>query len=165
MQESNWTELILKPAVSGAARHTYRFLAKNAAEHEAIFRELIANEAMMLQVFQHNILTKGEVAFMVFGGQYSHAVLKIAKPGDFRVQDDFGGSVHDYIASPEEIAFVEKTMSALSTVPAYARVDMIWDNEGRPAVSELEMIEPELWMRKDINAATRFATVLLEQYF
>ena len=45
----------------------------------------------MLQEYQNKITTKGEVAFMIFGGKYSHAVLKKAKPGDFRVQDDFGG--------------------------------------------------------------------------
>jgi glutathione synthase/RimK-type ligase-like ATP-grasp enzyme len=72
----NWKEFILKPAISGAGRHTYRFTKETAIHHEAIFSELIANEAMILQEFQANILTKGEVAFMVFGGKFSHAVLK-----------------------------------------------------------------------------------------
>lgn len=97
---------------------------------------------------------------MVFDGQYSHAVLKKAKQGDFRVQDDFGGTVHPYEANAEEIAFVEKVMACVSPTPVYARVDVIWNNEGDLCVSELEMVEPELWLRNHPKAADRFADAL-----
>lgn len=163
--EKKWEELILKPAVSGAARHTYRFLKKDISEYEQIFKSLIAEEAMLLQEFQLNILSKGELAFMLFGGKYSHSVLKKAKAGDFRVQDDFGGSVMDYQPTVDEITFAEKVIASVDTLPAYARVDVIWDNEGRPCVSELEMIEPELWLRKSTNAATLLANVIFLKYF
>ncbi len=163
--ESGWEELVLKPAISGAARHTYRFLAKDAAKYETIFRELIAKESMLLQAFQHQVLTKGEVAYMAFGGRYSHAVLKRAKPGDFRVQDDFGGTVHPYEASAEEIALVERALAAVAPLPAYARVDVIWDNEDRAVISELELVEPELWFRRSPKAAEMLAEHLLERYF
>jgi glutathione synthase/RimK-type ligase-like ATP-grasp enzyme len=163
--EKKWEELILKPAVSGAARHTYRFLKKDISEYEQIFKSLIAEEAMLLQEFQLNILSKGELAFMLFGGKYSHSVLKKAKAGDFRVQDDFGGSVMDYQPTVDEITFAEKVIASVDTLPAYARVDVIWDNEGKPCVSELEMIEPELWLRKSNKAASLLADVIFLQYF
>ena len=35
--ETGWDELILKPAISGAARHTYRFSADEAAVHRALY--------------------------------------------------------------------------------------------------------------------------------
>lgn len=154
---TGWKERVIKPAISGAARHTYRLNENNIAEHEAIFKELIATESMLLQEFQDNILTKGEVAFMLFGGRYSHAVLKKAKQGDYRVQDDFGGSVHDYTPTAEEISFAEKTVAACSPVPVYSRVDVIWDNDNQLCVSELELIEPELWFRTCSSAAELFA--------
>ena len=47
-------------------------------EHESVFKGLISKEAMLLQPFQKNIVEIGEVSFMVFGGKYSHAVLKKA---------------------------------------------------------------------------------------
>ncbi len=156
-KNTGWQELVIKPAISGAARHTYRLNENNIKEHEAIFRELIQSEAMLLQEFQNNILTKGEVAFMLFGGRYSHAVLKKAKQGDYRVQDDFGGSVLDYNPNVEEIKFAEKAVAACEPVPVYARVDVIWDNENKLCVSELELIEPELWFRKSSKAAELFA--------
>ena len=40
-----------------------------------------------------------------------------------------------------------------SPIPVYARVDVIWDNDNRLAVSEIELIEPELWFRKNNSAA------------
>ena len=33
----------------------------------------------MVQEFQKNILSSGEIAVMLFGGEYSHSVLKKAK--------------------------------------------------------------------------------------
>jgi glutathione synthase/RimK-type ligase-like ATP-grasp enzyme len=149
----DWNETVLKPCISGAARHTYKLTSETLAAHEAIFQELIANEAMLLQPFQHNIVEKGEISMMVFNGSFSHAVLKKAKAGDFRVQDDFGGSVINYTPSEAEIDFAEACVKACPELPIYARVDVFEDNSGKIALSELELIEPELWFRYHPNAA------------
>jgi glutathione synthase/RimK-type ligase-like ATP-grasp enzyme len=163
--DKNWSEFILKPAISGAARHTYRFKKEETKKFDSIFEALIANESMLLQEFQKNILIKGEIALMLFGGRFSHAVLKLPKAGDFRVQDDFGGTVHDYNPTEQEIAFAEKVITTISPLPVYARVDIFWDNEGKPVVSELEMIEPELWFRNSKNAADMLANHIFKNYF
>jgi glutathione synthase/RimK-type ligase-like ATP-grasp enzyme len=157
IEQLDWKEFILKPAISGAARHTYRFTKEESAKHEAIFSELIAKESMLIQEFQTQILTKGEVAFMVFGGKFSHAVLKKAKAGDFRVQDDFGGTIEIYHPNKEEIAFVEEAFAACEPVPVYARIDVIWDNDDQLCIGEIELIEPELWFRMDEKSADRCA--------
>jgi len=94
---------------------------------------------------------------MVIDGKFTHAVLKIAKKGDFRVQDDFGGTVHNYKPTSEEIDFAERVVKACELNPIYARVDMFTDNDGQLAVSELELIEPELWFRKNPDAADKLA--------
>jgi glutathione synthase/RimK-type ligase-like ATP-grasp enzyme len=160
MAASGWPECVLKPAVGGAGRHTYRFDARSIERYEAVFQGLIAQEAMLLQEFMANVPLKGEVTLMLFDGQYTHAVLKKAKRGDFRVQDDFGGTVSDFIPPQELIEFSEELMQALPVVPVYARVDVIWDNENQPCVSELEMIEPELWLRKFPEAAEKMAEAI-----
>lgn len=157
IESLDWSEFILKPAISGSARHTYRFKKDEASKHEEVYAELIANESMLVQEFQTQIMSKGEVAFMVFGGKFSHAVLKKAKAGDFRVQDDFGGTVETYHPSDEEIAFVEKAFAACNPIPVYARIDMIWDNNDELCIGEIELIEPELWFRMDQKSADRCA--------
>lgn len=161
---TRWTDIILKPAISGAARHTYRLNQENISAHEEIFRQLIANESMLLQEFQNPVLEKGEVAYMLFGGKFSHAVLKKAKPGDFRVQDDFGGTVHDYQPSAKEIEFAEHAVAYCQPAPVYARVDVICNNQNELCVSELELIEPELWFRKHKPAAELFALALCKKH-
>ena len=161
-EKFDWDEAILKPAISGAARHTYRLNTKNVPKHETIYRELIANESMLIQEFQNSVLSKGEVSFIIFGGKFSHAILKKAKPGDFRVQDDFGGTLHEYNANEQEIAFAENAVLSCNPLPIYARVDAIWDNQNKLCVSELELIEPELWFRKNKNAADKMAEVILK---
>ena len=114
----------------------------------------------MVQEFQKNILSNGEIAVMLFGGEYSHSVLKKAKKGDFRVQDDFGGSVEIINASTEIIDLAEKTVKSLKTMPLYARVDIILDNGNSPVISELELIEPELWFRFKEESAYKLAEIV-----
>ncbi len=152
-EKCGWKKTVLKPTISGAARHTYKLDANSLNDIEADFSKLIKKEDFMLQEFQENIINKGEVALMLFGGEYSHSILKKAKSGDFRVQDDFGGTVENYIPSSSEIKFAEDTVKCMDPVPDYARVDMIWDNNNEPAVSELELIEPELWFRFNPKSA------------
>ena len=155
--ECHWKETVLKPCIAGTARHTYRVNRQNVNNHESIFQELIRNEAMMLQEFQEHILTKGEVSMMVFNGNFTHAVIKQAKAGDFRVQDDFGGKVTGYSPTQKEINFAEHVMSQCPEVPLYGRVDVMWDNNNEPCVAELEIIEPELWFRFNPKAAEQLA--------
>jgi glutathione synthase/RimK-type ligase-like ATP-grasp enzyme len=160
--ETNWQEVIVKPAISGTARHTYKIQWDEIEKYESVFKTLIAKESMLIQPFMKNITSKGEVALILFGGKFSHAILKKAKEGDFRVQDDFGGSVYDYKANESEIEFAEKVIAACPTLPIYARVDVIWNDENEICVSEVECIEPELWMRKSADAPKLFAQSLLE---
>lgn len=151
---------VVKPCIAGGARHTYKFHEKEWERYDPIFKELVANEAMMLQEFQQRIVSDGEVSMMVFGGKYTHAILKIAKPGDFRVQDDYGGSVQEYQPSKEEIDFAEHTFGQCPEMPMYGRADIFRDNDGKLALAELEIFEPELWFRFYPKAATLFAQQL-----
>ena len=165
VKRSGWKEIILKPVVSGAARHTYRFHSGESLKFEPVFRKLIRQESMMIQEFQEKVPEAGEVAFMLIGGRFTHAVIKRARSGDFRVQDDFGGTVHPYHPDKGEIDFAEKVIGQTGHNPTYARVDAIWDNRGEMAVSELELIEPELWFRYFPRAAELLAKEIMDKYF
>ncbi len=157
MQKKNWNEIVVKPTISGAAKNTYRLKKEDINQFDSTWKKLIYQEDFIVQEFQNNVIKKGEVAMMVIGGKYTHAVLKKAKEGDFRVQDDFGGSIAKYSPSEKMVKLAEKCTGILSAIPSYARVDIIWDNSGDLAVSELELIEPELWFRLNPNAAQKLA--------
>jgi glutathione synthase/RimK-type ligase-like ATP-grasp enzyme len=165
VMESGWSEVILKPVVSGAARHTYRFLPEEVGKYEQLFQRLLKDESLMIQEFQQQVPVRGEVAFMVIGGKFTHAILKKAKEGDFRVQDDYGGTVQSYQPEVAEIVFAETVVEKSGFRPVYARVDAIWDNQDHLAVSELELIEPEMWFRFLPEAADLLAETILRECF
>ena len=89
-----------------------------------------------------------------------YIVLKKANKGDFRVQDDFGGTVSCYAPRKKEIDFANKLIASLPFSPIYARVDIILDNENRLALSELELIEPEMWFRFNRLAPEKIALAI-----
>lgn len=163
LDETGWREAVIKPCVSGAARLTYRVDARNAAEVDRVIEPFRAKESFLLQPFQRTILEQGEDSLMVFGGRYSHAVRKLAKPGDFRVQDDHGGTVHARQPLDAQVELAERAMAACDPRPAYGRVDMIQDDAGRWIVMELELIEPELWLRFAPASATAFARAIAQR--
>ena len=156
-KSKNWKDIVIKPTISGAARHTYHLKNDEIKKFQDKWLSLTNNEDFMVQEFQKNILSSGEIAVMLFGGEYSHSVLKKAKKGDFRVQDDFGGSVEKINPSLDIIKLAEKTIKSLKTMPLYARVDIIFDNGNKPVISELELIEPELWFRFKKESAYKLA--------
>ena len=157
MQKKNWNEIVVKPTISGAAKNTYRLKEEEIIQFGPTWEKLIYKEDFIVQEFQNNVISEGEVAMIVIGGKFTHAVLKKAKEGDFRVQDDFGGSIAIYNPSEEMVKLAEKCTRILTPIPSYARVDIIWDNLMDLAVSELELIEPELWFRLNPNAAQKLA--------
>lgn len=161
-EELNWNEFILKPAISGGAWHTYRMNKDNIPEHEKIFKELIKERSMLVQEYQKSISEKGEVSYMVIGGSFTHAVLKKGKGADFRVQESFGGTIHDYSPSPEEIDFAQSVVAKSKKGIIYARIDVMWDNNDHLSLGELEVFEPALWLRRNPEAAEIFAEIIAE---
>ena len=155
--------VVIKPSVSAAAWKTYYIKESDLMSSEKLFQKLIGQQDMLIQDFQKNIIKHGEVSVMMIDGEYSHAVLKCAKPGDFRVQDDFGGSVNNYTPNMLEISFAKKVLNKLDFKPVYARVDIIIDNDNKIALSELELIEPEMWFRFNSSAAQKLARAIKKQ--
>ncbi|MGB2228759.1 MAG: ATP-grasp domain-containing protein [Flavobacteriales bacterium] len=178
-QAFNSDDLVIKPTVSGAAKDTYRVTQRQNAWQlspphpdpiDVLWTSLLQRQDMMVQPFLSSVVADGELSLMWLGGTVTHAVKKQAKPGDFRVQDDHGGTVVTHDMTLEEREFAERAMHAAVKVmdqrnmgePLYARVDMVRDLSGAWAVSELEMVEPELWFRMCPDAAGVLARAIAE---
>ncbi|MBV1861496.1 MAG: hypothetical protein KUG77_23960 [Nannocystaceae bacterium] len=149
--------VVYKPTVSGAARETYRVRSGQAAEHAERFAALTAERAMMVQPFMPSILEHGEVTVVAMQGSPTHGLVKKAKAGDFRVQDDHGGTLHAHVPTSDELALTEAALGVRGPTPVYGRVDMVRDEAGVARIMELELIEPELWLRLHPPAADAFA--------
>ena len=153
----DWKHIVIKPAISASAFNTYKITNDEIEQKEQLFHELLQTHDMLVQPFFPTISELGEASLMVFEGKFTHAILKKAKAGDFRVQDDFGGTVHDYNPTQEEIKFAEKVFQSCTSLPIYGRVDIVWDSNKHIYLSELEIIEPELWIRNRPESANKIA--------
>jgi glutathione synthase/RimK-type ligase-like ATP-grasp enzyme len=130
---------------------------------EGAINTLLAGEAFLVQPFEPDIIAHGEDTLVIVGGRFTHALTKRAKPGDFRVQDDHGGTVHPCTPTAAQVSLAEAAMAACESPPAYGRVDLVRRADGAWAVMELELIEPELWLRRHPPAATALADAIVER--
>jgi glutathione synthase/RimK-type ligase-like ATP-grasp enzyme len=158
LTEAHWNMAVVKPRISATAYKTALVSIDDADGTQALVDELRTGPRVMVQKFMDSIVSGGEWSLMFFGGNFSHAVVKKARPGDFRVQNDFGGT--SVAADPP--AFVLDTAQRIISsidVTLYARVDGVVEG-GRFFLMELEVIEPALYLGSQLSAAMRFAQAI-----
>jgi glutathione synthase/RimK-type ligase-like ATP-grasp enzyme len=153
-----WPKAVVKPRISATAYRTQLVTPENAAAAQPLFDDLRRGPGVMLQKFMESIASEGEWSVIFLGGVFSHAVLKKPKPGDFRVQNDFGGT--EQLADPPAHVLASATR-ALQTVATtlYARVDGVVD-EGTFRIMELELLEPALFLGSHTQAPDRLADAI-----
>jgi glutathione synthase/RimK-type ligase-like ATP-grasp enzyme len=134
--------IVIKPQVGGGAWRQALY-GKGAPWPAA---DALPPEGALIQPFLPSVTEEGEYSFLYFGGEFSHALLKTAKPGDYRIQSLYGGSETSYAPTEAEKAGALKILNTLDTVPLYARVDLLRGLDGELALIELEMIEPYLYL-------------------
>ena len=105
------------------------------------------DQAAMIQPFLPAIQAEGELSFIFVRGQFSHALIKRASSGDYRIQSLYGGTETPLDPSPVDRAAAAGIMAMLpfDQPPLYARIDMVRLEHGALAVIEAELIEPYLY--------------------
>ncbi len=146
-------ELVIKPQISGGSHETIR-LAPGAVLGNG------PTGPAMIQPFLPSVSGEGELSMLHFGGVFSHAVGKVARAGDFRVQPQFGSTIGPATPSDEAMEVAAAVFAALDETPVYARVDLIRHLDGTLRVMELEAIEPDLFLEHDPEAGARFAAAV-----
>ncbi len=160
VREHGIVEGFLKPCVGATARETLRFAtdAAGLASASAHLDRLLPHEDLMLQPFLANVTSRGEWSAIFVDGRLAHCVRKIPVAGDYRVQDDFGARDERYEPTPAERATAEHAMAVVQArggpCPGadgspllYGRTDFLWADDGSCVLTELELIEPSLFLR------------------
>lgn len=156
-----WAELVIKPTVSAGAYMTVRTTREALLKDPAPLAAILAHSDAMLQPFLPEILAEGEWSFLFFGGAFSHAVLKRAKAGDFRVQWVHGGTQAQAEPSPSALAGAARVLAAWPGPLPYARIDgIVQAGTGEFLLIEAELLEPHLFFLEAPGAAERFAAVI-----
>lgn len=147
-------ELIVKPTVSATAAHTYRLSA-----YDPLLEDVFSERPFMVQPFMPNIVGEGEYSLFYFNGEFSHAIKKSPKAGDFRVQEEHGGIITAIEPDERLHDAGRRAVESVQTL-LYARVDFVRDASGDLCLMELELIEPALYLRMDELAPERFAAAI-----
>jgi glutathione synthase/RimK-type ligase-like ATP-grasp enzyme len=149
--------VIIKPAVSASANETHLFAS--AAEAMADLERLVQSGDVIIQEFVPEVISDGEWSLVYVGGELSHAVKKAPKAGDFRVQQELGGSATAARPPAQVREAAERALAAVEDDLLYARVDLV-QRPGGVVLMELELIEPSLFLETGEGSSSRFAEAI-----
>ena len=147
--------LVIKPPVSASASGTHRIGPNDDLPGGSV------RQPMIIQPLIEEIARTGEFSLMLFDGEYSHAVVKRPKSGDFRVQPHLGGVTLPSKAPPGGEALAKQALAAAPAKATYARVDIVPDDEGTLRIMELELIEPALFLDYAPDGGAAFTKAVL----
>jgi glutathione synthase/RimK-type ligase-like ATP-grasp enzyme len=148
--------LVIKPPVSASAAGTHRLGPNDDLPSDS------RGKPMIIQPLIEEIAKTGEFSLMLFDGAYSHAVVKRPGEGDFRVQEQHGGATFACKSPPSgAIALAQAALAAAPAPAAYARVDIVPDDQGVLRIMELELIEPSLFLDHAPDGGAAFTRSIL----
>ena len=147
--------LVIKPPVSASASGTHRIGPRDDLPADS------RGKPMIVQPLIEEIARTGEYSLMLFDGQFSHAVVKRPKSGEFRVQPHLGGVTLPSEAPPGGVELARQALAAAPAKATYARVDIVPDDDGVLRIMELELIEPALFLDHAPDGGAAFTRAVL----
>ena len=156
----NSDTVVVKPTLSANSDNTYKLSKANWHENQQVLSNIFNQRDFMVQPFLNSVVEEGEYSLFYFGGKYSHAIKKVPQKGDFRVQEEHGGSLYPTTVDNEQLDIAQKALSAMPYEALYARVDLVRQGSSW-AIMELELIEPSLYFNLDEQSPLRFVKALV----
>ena len=160
--------VVVKPTVSASAHDTARYEPDQHVGAERHVRTLLdQGRVVMVQPYMH-LVEEGERALVFISGVFSHAILKGP------VLTESGVIDNDRMPHPDVIAYqptdeeITTALAALAAIPGpdsplFARVDLVLDGTRRPVIMELELIEPNLFLKNHPRGLKRLVDAMIIQ--
>jgi len=141
-------EAILKPIVGASSFETHR--VGSVAEALHAWKSVRKQSAVLIQPYISSVEGQGETSVICSyskneGWKALHAICKVPKGGDFRVQAEYGGSWRKITLDEKLQTQVMQVLHSLPVKPIYARIDFI-ETPSQRLLSEVELIEPALFL-------------------
>ncbi|RIJ69730.1 hypothetical protein D1871_21620 [Nakamurella silvestris] len=152
-------DFVVKPAVGAGSRDAASY---GPEQHDVatghVARLHGSGTTVLVQPFLASVAAVGEWPMVFFEGSFSHAAnKKVALPRAGTVESLFAAETNrPHTASATQIVVAQAAVDLVSAhlgTPAYARVDLVRDDDGGYCVLELEMIEPSLFLPYTDSAA------------
>ena len=153
------SRIVVKPVVGANADHIFVLSEPLPDDLVDELRKTYERRPFFVQPFIDSVQSEGEYSLFFLGGDYSHAILKKPRPGDFRTQEEHGADILSIDAPGALVETARQVLGVVSPQPVYARADFV-RGRGRFLLMELELIEPSLYLRTDPGAPARFAAAL-----
>jgi glutathione synthase/RimK-type ligase-like ATP-grasp enzyme len=159
----NSRQVVLKPVVSASGDNTF-CLQKN--DHKAL--ELSAAkifqvcDELLVQPFIETVQSRGEFSSVIIDGHVRFTMRKTPAKGGFLVHEHHGGQYRKTEISQTQQDFLDQICAIFPQPPLYMRVDYLHGADGHPALLELELNEPNLYLRKSPEVLTHLSARLAE---
>jgi hypothetical protein len=155
LKDRGWAKVVVKPAIGAAARELLVVPPEELEAGEHHLHRLLAKGEVLVQPFLEGVEKEGERSLIYFAGRFHHAIDYAYVLGDHSRQP------RKSVPRPQELAQAEGILRWLPTKPLYARVDFLPGGDGKSLLGELELIEPDLFLRADARAPASFAESIL----
>ena len=152
-----WKRVVVKPAVGAGSVGTRAFGADDP-EADAHVAALLAQTDVLIQPYVASVDGHGERSLIWIDGELSHQVRKAPR---------FAGQAES-ITGPFPISTDERALARVALEPyreriLYGRVDIAYDEEGKPLVMELELSEPSLFFAHAEGSADRYVAGIVRR--
>ena len=151
--------LVIKPAVGAGGTRTYR--RSSAAEAMRLIHDEMPDEPVLVQQYESAIETMGEYSVIYLGNSVSHVIRKIPSGQEFRVQSQHGGTIVRESIKPWMDDYAHFIIGNLPAQPSYARLDFIIDEAKTTKLMEIEVAEPDLFLRYEDKSYAALADAIL----
>jgi len=155
MQARDWHDVVVKPAVSAASFRTKRFRHNESEAGQRFLDDLLKERDALVQRYMPTVESSGERALVWIDGALTHSVVK-----EPRFDSDVERVSEAHLVNSTDSALVQRALECIDGDIVYARIDVVDDARGNPMVSELELMEPSLFLRQNVAALDRFVTAI-----
>jgi hypothetical protein len=163
-------EFVVKPSVGAGSKDAQRYGREETEAALMHIRRLqLKNRSVLLQPYLSRVDETGETALLFFNGVYSHAIRKgplLKRHGGPTEKLFAPEQIIARAPSDDEHILAQQVIAALPSLfqlnspLAYARIDLLRDEDGNPCLLELELTEPSLFLNYADGAADRFVAAL-----
>ena len=164
-------DVVVKPSISAGSHDTvrYRDVAQEMSAVTAHVARIVESGAIaMVQEYQHAIDRAGETGLVYLNGVFSHAFRKGAilqhRPdmsNGLYAAEDVGERIASGAEQETAVQVLRYVEEKFGTMPLYARVDLIPQDNGEPQLMELELVEPSFFLWASAGSADRAAQAII----
>lgn len=140
-----WDRFVVKPTISAGSYMTRVF--DSADEAAPFIEEIRKTHDPMIQPYMSSVDGEGERSIILIDGEITHGIRK-----EPRFADGHEAVSSGYEPSGEERELAMRAIAAAPGPLMYARVDVMRDDAGQLCVSELELLEPSLFLSQNPTA-------------